>query len=275
MKSSTILGITSYAYDWAISQPGNGRKPLTAFQLIDKAAQHQINVVQICENLPLGNLDSDELVRLNRFARSSGVCLELGMRGLEPNLLISGLDLACRLDAKLMRVVPWSGNEFHHPISGEQVLQSLKPILPTCRKEGITLAIENYFDLPDDELASMLEQAADPFLGACLDTANSTGFLTKPLETARILSPFIVSVHLKDFAIYKPRHGYRISGAPLGKGWLDLHAILEIINLGSRNTHLLIEHWLDCENPTESILETEENWISQSIDFARQELNQF
>jgi sugar phosphate isomerase/epimerase len=275
MNSPATLGITSYAYDWAISLPESGREPLTAFQLIEKAAQHHLNVVQICENLPLDHLDSDELLRLNRYAHSLDICLEVGMRGLDPEHLASGLNLACRLDARLMRVVPWSGSEIHHPISGEQVLQSLKPILPTCRKEGITLAIENYFDLPDNELASMLEQAADPLLGVCLDTANSTGFLTKPLETARILSPFIVSVHLKDFAVYKPKHGYRISGAPLGKGWLDLHAILEIINLGNRNTHLLIEHWIDCENPTESILETEENWVSQSIDFARQELNLF
>jgi 3-oxoisoapionate decarboxylase len=275
MINQANLGITSYAYDWAISQPGSRGKPFTPFQLIEKAAQHHLNVVQICENLPLGSLDSDELFQLKRYAHSLGVRLELGMRGIDPEHLASGLDLACRLDARLMRVVPWSGCEIHHPISGKQVFQSLEPILPICRKEGITLAIENYFDLPDDELASMVEQAEDPFLGACLDTANSTGSLTKPEETARILAPFIVSVHLKDYAVFKPRQGYCISGAPLGKGWLNLHAILKIINLGNKKVSLLIEHWIDREDPTKSILETEEDWVSQSLEFVRQELNQF
>jgi sugar phosphate isomerase/epimerase len=272
MDNRARLGITSYAYDYAISEPGSGRKPLTAFQLIEKAAQHQLKVVQICENLPLNNLDADELCRLKRLSQSLGISLELGARGLDPKHLESVFDLACRLNVRLLRLVPWSGSEIRRPISGDQVFQALEPILPICRKEGVTLAIENYFDLPDEELASMLKQAADPYLGVCLDTANSTGSLAKPLETARILAPFIVSVHLKDYVVLKPRQGYRISGAPLGKGCLDLHAILEIINLRSRNAHLLIEHWIDCEGPIESILEKEENWVSQSIQFVRQEL---
>jgi sugar phosphate isomerase/epimerase len=121
----------------------------------------------------------------------------------------------------------------------------------------------------------MLAQVADPFLGACLDTANSTGRLVDPLETARLLAPFIVSVHLKDFTVFKPRQGYRISGAPLGKGWLDLHAILEIIYPGNKNVPILIEHWIEREDPTKTILETEEDWLSQSIEFVRQELDQF
>jgi sugar phosphate isomerase/epimerase len=273
LDNHTRLGITSFAYDWAISEPGSGSEKLTAFQLIEKAAQHELEIVQICENLPINLLDADELVGLKRFAHSQGVCLELGMSGLGPDHLASSLDLACRLDVRLLRVVPWSGSQIRRPISGTQVFQALEPFLPTCRKEGITLAIENYFDLPDDDLASMLEQAANTNLGVCLDTANSTGLLSKPLDTARILAPFVVSVHLKDFVVLKPKQGYRIFGAPLGKGWLNLEAILEIINRANRNVHYLIEHWIIRDNSIESILETEEQWVTESIAFARQKLN--
>lgn len=275
MTNQTRLGITSYAYDWAISQPGNGRAPLSAFQLVEKASRHQLNVVQICENLPLSKLDPNELSHLKRYAHARDICLELGLRGLDPQGLAAGLELAGKLEARLVRLVPWSGNEIPQPISGEEVFRKLEPFLPICRKEGITLAIENYFDLPDDALAAMLAQVADPFLGACLDTANSTGRLVDPLETAQLLAPFIVSVHLKDFTVFKPRQGYRISGAPLGKGWLELHAILEIIDPGNKNVPILIEHWIEREDPTKTILETEEDWLSQSIEFARQELDQF
>ena len=51
------LGISSYAYSWAIGIPGHlPEKPLTVAGLIDKALQLHIERMQVADNLPLHNL---------------------------------------------------------------------------------------------------------------------------------------------------------------------------------------------------------------------------
>ncbi|NTW36601.1 MAG: hypothetical protein HGB17_10810, partial [Syntrophobacteraceae bacterium] len=48
------LGIGSYTFPWAVGMPGHRpAQPMTALDLLDKATQLGVGVVQICDNLPL------------------------------------------------------------------------------------------------------------------------------------------------------------------------------------------------------------------------------
>ena len=48
------LGISSYTYTWAVGVPGSmPPKPLSAYDLVDKAFNLGLGVVQIADNLPL------------------------------------------------------------------------------------------------------------------------------------------------------------------------------------------------------------------------------
>ena len=77
------LGISSYAYSWAIGIPGHlPEKPLTVAGLIDKARQLHIDCIQIADNLPLHNLSWDKLKSIADQARTSGIRVEVGSRGL-------------------------------------------------------------------------------------------------------------------------------------------------------------------------------------------------
>ena len=64
------LGIGSYAYYWATGAPGYPPdSPLTAYDLIDKAAALGVRVVQLDDNLPLHTFSSSEVEALAAHAR--------------------------------------------------------------------------------------------------------------------------------------------------------------------------------------------------------------
>jgi len=145
-------------------------------------------------------------------------------------------------------------------------------LLPFCREHDITLAIENYFDLSDQDLAAFVQRVNDERVGVCLDTANSTGFLEKPLKTTELLAPYVVSLHLKDFIVTKPVMGYRISGVPLGQGWLNIPAVLETVSRTGRQPNVLLELWVDPAETPEATLRKEDDWVRQSVAYARNQL---
>ena len=54
------LGISSYTFAWAIGVPGHPTpSPLSAFDLLERAAEYGVGVLQIADNLPLDRM-SDE-----------------------------------------------------------------------------------------------------------------------------------------------------------------------------------------------------------------------
>jgi 3-oxoisoapionate decarboxylase len=119
-------------------------------------------------------------------------------------------------------------------------------------------AIENYFDLPAAQLAEFVGRVDDERVGVCLDTANSIGILERPLETEALLAPYVVSLHLKDFVVTKPVQGYRVSGAPLGQGWLDAPAVLDMLERTGRPFNVLLELWVDPAETHEATVRKEE-----------------
>lgn len=267
------LGLSSYAYYWAIQATGSQQpSPSAAWDLLEKAIALDLQVLQICENLPLMNWSPSDLERLGDSARRRGVTLEVGARGDGVEGLSANLKVAHLLGAHLLRLSPWSGSKIRQQFPTDKLRQMVDRLLPLCREYEITLAIENYFDLPDCELLEFVRQVNDDHVGVCLDTANSVGSLAQPLQTAQLLAPFVVSVHLKDFVVTKPVMGYVVSGAPLGQGWLDAQAVLDVIGKAGRRPHVLLELWVDPAENLEVTVAKEDEWVRQSVDFARHRL---
>ena len=100
------LGISSYTYTWAIGVPGHPpARPMGAIELLDKAAQLGVRVVQIADNLPLDRLPPGELDALERRAATLGIGIEVGTRGIAPDHLRAYLRLAERFHSPILRVV--------------------------------------------------------------------------------------------------------------------------------------------------------------------------
>ena len=53
---------------------------MTVFQLIEKAAEFGIHVVQIADNLPLDTFSDTELMKIKSFASDLNVKIEVGAK---------------------------------------------------------------------------------------------------------------------------------------------------------------------------------------------------
>ena len=264
------LGLSSYAYSWASrpwqTESGAG---LTPEALVHKAAARGLTAVQICDNLPLSVLGQARLADLASLARDKSILLEVGARGLDAGSLQSHIHIANTLGARVLRIVPGANGEAQGDVDLERVADVLRGLLPLCREQNVTLAIENHFTIRDEELLRLVQDIGDEFLGVCLDTANSTGLLEKPLDTVSTLAPYVVSLHLKDFVITKAAHGYRICGTALGQGCLDAPAVVELISQAGRSPNAFIELWMEPIGTWEDTVHKEDEWVRESIAYAR------
>ncbi len=265
------LGITTYTYRWAVGGDPRFRddfkiaRPLSVFDLVDKTSKLGLEVLQICENIDF-EMGIHEYKRLREVANHKGITLELGTAGLEFPILRKNAQIAELTGSHLLRVYP----EEREPV--DSIIERIRSFLPALRERELTLAIENsslcvYSSL---ELLEILRGVNDPLVGACVDTVNSVGLLERPLETVEVLSPYAVSLHLKDFRIQRRSvGGFTVFGAPLGRGMIDVKAVLNLIKKCNRDPNILLEQWMDRRESEEETLAEEERWVKEGIRILR------
>ena len=76
------LGIGSYTFTWAVGVPGYEPTGggLTVIDLLKRAEELGVELVQICDNLPLHQLSQNEIKTASSRARELGLDLEVGTR---------------------------------------------------------------------------------------------------------------------------------------------------------------------------------------------------
>jgi len=261
------LGISSYAYSWAVGVPGHHpAQPFDENGLLDKAHEHGVKLLQVCDNLPLHTFDSGRLDRLARRAVHEGVRLEVGARRLTLERVTEYAAIARRVGAKLIRFV--IDDAGYHPALADvtSVLRAAEPLL-----RGLTLGIENHDRFPADTLRSMIEAAGLENIGVCLDTTNSLGAGEGIEAVAAVLAPITVNLHIKDFWIERVPHlmGFTVTGRPAGGGMLDLPKLLEQLAPYSRCQTAVLETWPPLETNLDTVLAKEAAWATQSIEYLK------
>ena len=82
------LGVSTWAYGWAIGVPGYPpAKPMDILSFARRAAELGVGLVQIADNLPLHRLPPVELDAFEAEVKRLGLSVELGTRGIEHELL--------------------------------------------------------------------------------------------------------------------------------------------------------------------------------------------
>jgi sugar phosphate isomerase/epimerase len=261
------IGIGSYALRWAIgTEDFAPPHPLTPLGLLEKAAELDAEVVQICDNLPLDGLPDSTLVGLAERATQLNLILEVGTKGSHPEHLRRYLAVAERLGARLLRVVlatpGWKP-------SVDELVTIFKSLSPELHAKDITIAIENHFYLRPAELAHLVKLIDDPLVGVCLDPLNSITLFVSPAETIATLAPLAVSVHVKNALVTRPQTGFYIGGCPLDQGLLDLPEMLNTVRAAGRSPNLLVECWMDQLDDQAATLAQEEEWTRQGIVYLR------
>jgi sugar phosphate isomerase/epimerase len=237
-------------------------------ELLDRAAELGVSVVQVADNLPLDRLSGAALDALAARAGELRVDVEVGTCGIEREHLLAYLRLAKRFGSSILRVVVDTAD--HHP-DEDEIVATVRDLLPAFELAGVVLAIENHDRFPASMLAGILERLNSAHVGVCLDTANSFGALEGPEVVADVLGPWVVNLHVKDFAIRRASHrkGFLIEGRPAGQGRLDVPWLLDKLRGLGRDPNAILELWTPPERTLAETIAKEKAWASASIQYLR------
>jgi sugar phosphate isomerase/epimerase len=262
------LGINTYTYMWSIGFPGaQPEKPLTATGMLEKACELGVQVVQMGPNLPLEKLSEAELARFDRKRRDWELEIELGTRGLEKDHLERQAALCKRLGATLLRTIPEIGGQTP-PV--REIYGHLRAIRPLLEREGIRLALENG-KIPAEELRGVLEEVGSSQVGVVLDMVNSLAVPEGWKEVTRVLAPYVMCLHFKDFVVKRvwSMMGFVCEGRPAGQGQIDTPWLLETLKQSRYDFNVILELWPPEQKTLEETIALEQAWARESIPFLR------
>jgi len=263
-------GISSYTYTWAIGVPGKEPKnPMTIFQLIEKAAELDVNVVQVADNLPLDRFSEIELLKIRNFAEDLNIKIEVGAKKMTLENLERYIEIAAFFDSPIVRFVI-DGECFQPGL--EEIHSIIKNVIPLLENYKIILAIENHDRFKAAEFAEMVEKADSKYVGICLDSVNSMG-AGEGLETViEKLAPLAVNLHVKEFSVKRVFHkmGFVIEGCPLGEGMLPVFELIKKVS--PRCQSAILEQWTPPEESIEKTIEKEARWAEISIKYLKDTL---
>jgi sugar phosphate isomerase/epimerase len=241
---------------------------MKAIDLVERAAELGVRVVQIADNLPLDELSDSEIGALGDRADERGVSIQVGTRGIEPDHLRAYLQLAQRFHSSIVRVVVDTAQR--HPTEAE-IVHTFRALVPEIERAGVVLAIENHDRFAASVLVGILERIDSDRVGICLDTVNSFGALEGPEVVLDVLGPWVVNLHVKDFVISRAVHkmGFTIEGCPAGRGRLDVMGLLGSLQDLGRDPDAILELWTPPEDALAQTIDKETRWAAESITYLR------
>ncbi len=261
------LGISSYTYTWSVGVPGHEpAEPWNELDLLQKAVELEVDCLQIADNLPLHLMGEERLLHLKQSALDRGIDLEVGARGMVPDMLSRYIEIADLLDSSILRFVI-DGPGFTPSV--EEVIAIIRGALPELERKGLRLAIENHDRLKAREFREIIQGAGNDLVGICLDSVNSMG-AGEGIETVTsLLAPHTFNLHIKEFMVERHSHmmGFSIEGRTVGQGQLPLAWMLQ--QLGSLCQSAILESWTPPEATIEASMAKEQAWAGQSIDYLR------
>lgn len=261
------LGISSYTYTWSVGVKGyEPPKPWDERQLVQKAAELQLNCLQIADNLPLHEMGDRRLKALKKMADHAGIVLEVGARGMTPEHLDRYIQIAAYFESPILRFVI-DGSGFIPSV--DEVTWIIRGVLPELQEKGIKLAIENHDRLRAMEFRKIIEEVGSDHVGICLDLVNSMGAGEGIESVTSLLAPYTFNLHIKEFLVQRHPHmmGFTIEGRPVGEGQLPLDWMLE--QLGSHCQSAILELWTPPEKEIVKTVQKEQQWAEESINYLK------
>ncbi len=268
------FGISTWCYPWSMGVVKGPQPPnkMTWLDLLGKAVELKVNLVQFADNYPLEKLSIAELDDLKSFADNNSISLETGTKGIEEDHLLKILDIALRLGSPILRVLPAF---FGSSAILREVESKITRVLPRFEKEGITMVLENTEAFRAVEYAGLMERVNHPNFQMCIDLANALGKMEGPEFVLGTLIPFCGNFHFKDVEVRRSETvmGFTVSGKPAGQGDLSLHWILEQLEIHRKRPSIIIELWPTWQGSIEETMILEDSWTRESVAYMKSVLN--
>jgi 3-oxoisoapionate decarboxylase len=260
------IGLGTYSFFWQWQSTAD--EPLSLADMVDKTADWDVTVFQICDYPLIEAYDDAALSALRSHAADRGVRLELGTRGVRPEHLDRYVRLADALDVTLVRSMVNAAD--HRPTVDESV-DLLRKAIPAYEAAGVTVALETYEQIPVRDLVRIVQAVESPALGICLDPGNCVAGLELPVTTVELTAPHVRNIHVKDFAFSRRDGwvGFTFAGCPLGEGLLDYRHLVDTVRPDERGMSQIIEHWLPWQGDSATTIQIEDQWTVHDIHYLR------
>ena len=234
----TQLGLVTYCFNLAAKHHGTvpgAPKFSDPLVFIEETAKLGASAVQI----PFGTCDATRVWAIRDAAERHSIALESTV-ALPKNDDMDRFDAELKtlheLGVKIARTVLLPGRRYEQFTSildyantMRVATKALSDAEKIARKRGIKLALENHKDQTTEERLALLEQFNSEHIGACLDVGNNMALLEDPVETARALAPWTLTVHFKDQGVRESEDGFLLADVPVGQGAINLRDIIRII----------------------------------------------
>ena len=272
------------AEDWAGFQLPWPRQ-MGIWQLMDYVVEIGLEGLHL-DDKAFDSMDNDHFDRVRNYAQDKNLYLEYNFalpskkydssvqHEIEEGIGIAaaiGADVA-KIGMNLTRPHPVAASKFHPEVISqlENVVGKLTKAASLAEDSGVRLAIENHTDAFSEEVIWVLDQVDHPFIGACIDTVNGLHVTENPITAVANLAPRAFTNHFRDNKILIEPYGFKLTGAALGEGDLDMQRAYELIKQNPNVNRLNIE--LDLQCPLDDMQETlqfEREALQRSIRYCK------
>ncbi len=218
-----------------------------ARQLIDYAAEQNLDAVLFNTLRPLESLESAHLQTLRELAAARGLRLYVGAgsvaegstsftkeHGTAAQLLALGVRVAtdlgspvvnCRIGALPDRSTP-GGIEARIV----ELLKTLKAVRSRALDSGVKFAVENHAgDLRSEELLQLVQAAGTDVTGVMLDPGNAVWAMEDPLRQLELLGPHVLCTSVRDWMVWESPEGATFQWTAIGEGLMDVPAFVGLM----------------------------------------------
>ncbi len=275
------------AEDWADFKLPWPRQ-MSIWQLMDYMVELGLEGLHL-DDKAFDSMDPDHFSRIRDNARDRNLYLEYNFalpsskydssvqHEIEDGIGIAaaiGADVA-KIGMNLTRPHPVAASKFHPQVMAqlEKVVNKLKDASSLAKKSGVRLAVENHTDAFSEEVIWVLDQVDHPFVGACIDTVNGLHVTENPITAVENLAHRAFTNHFRDNKIVIKPYGFKLTGAAVGEGDLDMQRAYDLIRINPNADRLNIE--LDLQCPLDDMQETlqfEREALQRSIRYCREVL---
>jgi sugar phosphate isomerase/epimerase len=281
------LNLHGIGQDWAAFKWPWPRQ-ISTFELMDMILDLDLEGIHLDDGV-LEHLDPGFLKEVGAEAVRKQLYLEynfsMDMGGYGIGIqhdLPAALDTAHALGADVVKVSmdlarprPVSGSRFHPRVIEQMSMfaQKLRAVAPKALHRGIRIAVENHCDSFSEEILWLLDQVDHLSVGACIDTVNGLHVTEDPMAAIRNLAPRAFTNHFRDDRIEFQRWGFKLVGAAVGEGDIDMKTAYELFRDQSSMERINIE--TEMETPLddmEKALAMEVDAVRRSVTYCREVL---
>ena len=218
-----------------------GANKWTPYQFLDYFKKVGISAPQFSAatlGVKPGDIDEAELRKVRAYAENLGITLRAysgrsicptssgfdARSGTAEQQIARDLRIARIIGASCMRVVLGSFKE--RPEIGrhlESMIHVIKNVRPQVHDAGVKLAIENHnADLQAREINTLIEEVGFDVMGVNIDSGNPLAIMEDPHLTLEILGPYVLTIHVRDSAVWRVPEGVAMRWVNMGEGNVDI-----------------------------------------------------